>query len=117
MKVLLLIFAIIILGSTVGAYAGTATDTGELEVGPSNTGPLTIGWTLTGTVVDGVTVTWTPVAAGIYTIRATTGNAGETFSGTIITPMTSTYERTDVVPITGVDPKMVELVNVSIVES
>lgn len=107
------IVALILLMSTVGAYAGATGGTGDQTVDSPNAGPLTIGWRLKDAKVDGVAVTWTPVAAALYTIQATT--AGVT--GTITIPVTAAAERTDVVPIPAVDPLYIETVNVVIVGS
>lgn len=113
MKIVLLGIVLIVLMSTVGAYAGTAGSTSDQIVDSPNAGPMTIGWRLNGGKIDGVTVTWTPVAAALYTIEATTAG----ITGTITIPVTATGERTDVVPITAVDPLYIETVNVVIVET
>lgn len=113
MKTVLLSIVLLLLVSSVGAYAGTAGATSDQTVDSPNAGPLTIGWRLNGGKIDGVTVTWTPAAAALYTIGATTAG----ITGTITIPVTATGERTDVVPITAVDPLYIETVNVVIVES
>ena len=117
MKTVLLIVTTFLLMTSVGAYAGTAAETGLQEVESPSTGPLIIGWTLNGGELDGVTITWTPVAAGVYAIEATAGTASGDTTGNIITPLTSTLERTDWVPIAGVKPENLHTVNVVIVES
>jgi hypothetical protein len=113
MKIVLLGIVLILVMSTVGAYAGVASATSDQTVDSPNTGPMTIGWRLEDGKVDGVTVTWTPAAAALYTIEATTAG----ITGTVTTLVTGTGERTDVVPITAVDPLYIETVNVIIVES
>ena len=45
MKPVLLIVTILLLLSSVGAYAGTAGESGDLPVDSSSSGPMTIGCT------------------------------------------------------------------------
>ena len=117
MKTVLLVMATFLLMSSVGVYAGTIAETGPQGVSSPNTGPLVIGWTLNGGELDGVTVTWSPVVAGVYTIEATVGTSSSDTTANIFTPLTSTAERTDFVPIAGVKPEDLHSVNVIIVES
>ena len=117
MKTVLLLVSIFLVMSTVGVYAGTTTDTGSLTIESASSEPLIIGWTFNGGLVDGVVVTWTPVAEAVYTIQATAGTTSGDTTGTILTPLTSTSQRTDVIPILGVKPEALDVVSVSIVES
>ena len=117
MKTVLLLVTIFLLMSTVGVYAGTVTNTGPDPVASASSEPLIIGWTFNGGLVDGVVITWTPVAEAVYTIQATAGTTSGDATGTIITPLTSTSQRTDVVPILGVKPEELDVISVSIVES
>ncbi len=113
MKTVLLVVTIFLLMSSVGVYASTIGETGQLPVDSPSSEPLNIGWTLNGGKADGVSVTWTPVAAAVYIIQATAGGV----TGAITTPITSTDRRTDLVPIVGVRPGDVESVSVAIVEN
>ena len=117
MKTVLLLVTIFLLMSTVGVYAGAAINTGPDPVQSASSQPLIISWTFNGGLVDGVVVTWTPVAEAVYTIQATAGTTSGGSTGIIITPLTSTSERTDVVPILGVKPEDLDVISVSIVES
>ena len=117
MKTVLLVVTIFLLMSSVGVYAGTVTNTGPTTVESASSEPLIIGWTFNGGLVDGVMVTWTPAAEAIYTIEATAGTTSGDTTGSIITALTSTSQRTDVVPILGVKPADLETIAVSIVES
>jgi len=112
MKTLFLIVTIFLLMSSVGVYAGAAAESGPLEVESPSTGPLIIGWSMNAGKVDAVIVTWTPAASGVYKIEAMSGN----FYGAITTPVTTTAERTDVVPIDSIDAEKLDTVNVAIVE-
>ena len=117
MKTVLLLVSIFLLMSTVGVYAGSATNIGPETVESASSQPLIISWTFNGGLVDGVIVTWTPVNEAIYTIEATAGTASGDTTGIIITPQTSTSQRTDVVPIIGIKPEELDVVRASIVES
>ena len=98
--------------SSVGVYAGSAAESGPLEVESPSTGPMTIGWSMNFGKVDAVAITWTPAASGVYKIEAMSG----TFYGTITTPLTTTAERTDLVPIGSIDAEELDAINVAIVE-
>ena len=117
MKIVLFMLTILLLMSSVGAYAGTAGETGNLEVDSPSSEPLSIGWTLTDGNVAAVKVTWTPVAASVYTIQAQVGTPLGIVTGILTTPLTSTSQRTDLVAIAGVKPEDLQTVNVAIVEN
>ena len=112
MKTIVFVVTMFLLLTSVGAYAGSALDTGEQVIESPSTEPLTIGWELNGGFVDGISVTWTPRANGIYTIRAATGSV----TGFLTMPVDSTLRRTDVVPIAGTSPEDLETVSVAITE-
>ena len=112
MKTALLIISMFLLMSTVGAYAATTAETGEISIGSPSSEPLVIGFSINGGVIDAVKVTWTPVAEGIYKIEAMTGSG----YGTITTPLASTTSRTDVVPIPEINAEDLESINVAILE-
>ena len=117
MKPVLFIVTILLLLSSVGAYAGTAGGSGDLPVDSPSTGPMTIGWTLTDGDVAEVKVTWTPVAAAVYTIETRVGTPLGLVTGILTTPLTTTSQRTDLVAIEGVKPEHLDTINVVIVEN
>ena len=112
LRVMLLIVATVVMVSTVGAYAATIDTTGDLTVNSASTEPLDIGWRLTAGLIDGVAVSWTPVNSAVYTIQATTGG----ITSSIQVGPTGTSRRTDIVPISPVDPYYLDTINVAIVE-
>ena len=117
MKTVLLIFMAVLLMSSVGAYAGTAGETGMLEVESPSSEPLSIGWHLTDGNVAQVKVTWTPVAASVYTIHTQVGTPLWIVTGILTTPLTTTSQRTDLVALPGVKPEDLNTVSVAIVEN
>ena len=112
MRTLLLIVTVFLLMSSVGVYASSVTDTGPLPVESPSSEPLTIGFDLQGGAINAITVTWTPVAAGEYKIEAMSGN----LYGVVILPVTSTDQRTDIIPIDSIEAKDLDTIQVAIVE-
>ena len=112
MRTILLIITVFLLMSSVGVYAGNVAQTGPVPVESPSSGPLTIGFDLNRGAVSAITVTWTPVAVGDYKIEAMSANV----YGMVILPVTSTDERTDIIPINSIDAKDLETIEVAIAE-
>ena len=112
MRTILLFITVFLLMSSVGVYAGSVSDTGPLPVESPSSEPLTIGFDLNGGVINAITVTWTPVAVGEYKIEAMSNNV----YGVLITPVTSTDQRTDIILIDSIEAKDLDTIQVAIGE-
>ena len=112
MRTLLLIVTVFLLMSSVGVYASSVAETGPLPIESPSSEPLTIGFELNGGAINGITVTWTPIAVGDYKIEAMSG----TVYGAVILPITSMDRRTDIIPITSIEAKDLETIEVAIAE-